>query len=98
MKIGSRPDLFTPQQQRAINVAVDTADRLGMSLFVVGGSVRDLLLGQPTLDIDLVVEGDAISVAQQAANDLATGCTVHSGLRNRNNKGRGLYHRSGHVP
>ena len=78
MKIGIRPDLFTPQQQRAISVAVATADRLGMSLFMVGGSVRDLILGQPTLDIDLVVEGDAISVAQHAANDLATDCRVHS--------------------
>ena len=89
MKIGIRPDLFTPQQQRAINVAVDTADRLGMSLFMVGGSVRDLLLGQPTLDIDLVVEGDAISVARHAANDLATGCTVHSGFGTATIRGEG---------
>ena len=89
MKIGIRPDLFTPHQQRAINAAVGAADRLGMSLFMVGGSVRDLLLGQPTLDIDLVVEGDAISAAQHAANDLATGCAVHSGFGTATIRGEG---------
>ena len=35
----------------------------GQSLYLVGGVVRDLLLGRPNLDIDLVVEGDAIDLA-----------------------------------
>jgi len=39
----------------------------GDSLFIVGGFVRDLLLGTPTLDVDLVVEGDAIYLARQLA-------------------------------
>jgi tRNA nucleotidyltransferase (CCA-adding enzyme) len=39
----------------------------GDSLFIVGGFVRDLLLGTPTLDIDLVVEGDAIRLARRLA-------------------------------
>jgi tRNA nucleotidyltransferase (CCA-adding enzyme) len=43
------------------------AARQGDSLFIVGGFVRDLLLGSPTLDIDLVVEGDAIQLAHQLA-------------------------------
>ncbi|MFC2004125.1 CCA tRNA nucleotidyltransferase [Chloroflexota bacterium] len=37
----------------------------GQSLYLVGGVVRDLLLGRTNLDLDLVVEGDAISLAQQ---------------------------------
>ena len=37
----------------------------GQGLYLVGGVVRDLLLGQANLDLDLVVEGDAISLAQQ---------------------------------
>jgi tRNA nucleotidyltransferase (CCA-adding enzyme) len=45
--------------------ARDTANRMGYSLYVVGGFVRDLLLGKPTLDLDLVVEGDAIALAQE---------------------------------
>jgi len=36
-------------------------------LYIVGGFVRDLLLGIPTLDLDLVVEGDAISLARRLA-------------------------------
>lgn len=39
----------------------------GDSLFIVGGFVRDLLLSVPTLDIDLVVEGDAIRLARRLA-------------------------------
>jgi tRNA nucleotidyltransferase (CCA-adding enzyme) len=40
------------------------ARELGFSLYIVGGFVRDLLLNQPNLDLDLVVEGDAIALAQ----------------------------------
>lgn len=39
------------------------ADELGLALYIVGGFVRDLLLQQPSLDFDLVVEGDAIALA-----------------------------------
>jgi tRNA nucleotidyltransferase (CCA-adding enzyme) len=42
----------------------------GFPLYAVGGFVRDLLLGQPTFDIDLVVEGDAIGVAHELARTL----------------------------
>lgn len=36
----------------------------GLEVFVVGGSVRDLLLGQATIDLDFVVEGDAIRLTR----------------------------------
>jgi tRNA nucleotidyltransferase (CCA-adding enzyme) len=36
----------------------------------VGGFVRDLLLSQPTFDIDLVVEGDAIALSQELSRAL----------------------------
>jgi tRNA nucleotidyltransferase (CCA-adding enzyme) len=39
-------------------------DNLGYSVFIVGGIVRDLLLGIPNLDLDIVVEEDAIKFAQ----------------------------------
>ncbi len=38
--------------------------------FLVGGAVRDLLLGEPVVDLDLVVEGDARWEAQQLASRL----------------------------
>jgi tRNA nucleotidyltransferase (CCA-adding enzyme) len=47
--------------------ASELAQRMGYPLYVVGGFVRDLLLDAPTLDMDLVVEGDAIKLARQLA-------------------------------
>lgn len=41
------------------------ADRLNMPLYFVGGLVRDLLLGLPPKDLDMVVEGDAIELVNQ---------------------------------
>ena len=38
------------------------AEEMGLSLYVVGGFVRDLLLGHAGTDIDFVVEGDAIAL------------------------------------
>ena len=37
----------------------------GVNAYLVGGSVRDLILELNTSDIDIVVEGDAISVAER---------------------------------
>jgi tRNA nucleotidyltransferase (CCA-adding enzyme) len=45
--------------------ASQLAQEMGYPLYVVGGFVRDLLLSQPTLDMDLVVEGDAIRLARK---------------------------------
>ena len=39
------------------------ADETSLSAYVVGGLVRDLLLNRENLDFDVVVEGDAISLA-----------------------------------
>ncbi len=41
------------------------ADDLNMPLYFVGGLVRDLLLGKPTIDLDMVVEGDAIRLVRR---------------------------------
>jgi tRNA nucleotidyltransferase (CCA-adding enzyme) len=41
------------------------ADEAGVKAYVVGGFVRDLLLGQINFDVDIVVEGDGIEFARQ---------------------------------
>jgi tRNA nucleotidyltransferase (CCA-adding enzyme) len=41
------------------------AGRLGQKVYLVGGVVRDLLLSYPNFDLDLVVEGDAVKLAEQ---------------------------------
>ncbi|MDP3879311.1 MAG: CCA tRNA nucleotidyltransferase [Dehalococcoidales bacterium] len=47
--------------------AGEAATARGQKLYLVGGVVRDLLLGRANLDLDLVLEGDAISLAEQLA-------------------------------
>ena len=41
------------------------ADRLGVECYVVGGYVRDIFLERPSNDIDVVVVGSGIAVAQE---------------------------------
>ncbi len=40
------------------------ADQRGVSVYLVGGFVRDLLLGRPNVDLDFVVEGDAVQLVK----------------------------------
>jgi len=46
-----------------------TAHEMGFSVYFVGGLVRDLLLGFPIGDVDLVVEGDAIALAKRLSSE-----------------------------
>ena len=46
-------------------VAGEMANSRGEKLYLVGGVVRDLLMEQPNFDLDVVVEGNAIELAQQ---------------------------------
>ena len=42
----------------------ETADELGLECYVVGGYVRDIFLKRPSKDIDVVVVGSGIEMAQ----------------------------------
>ncbi len=53
-----------------LKAAGDAASGLGYPLYGVGGFVRDLLLGEPNFDVDMVVEGDAIRLTQTLAGKL----------------------------
>ena len=54
-----------------------TSNSIGFSAFVVGGLVRDLILGAKNLDLDIVVEGDAIKLGQALAEDLGASIVIH---------------------
>ncbi len=43
----------------------EAAAELNMPIYFVGGLVRDLLLGLPATDVDIVVEGEAIALVQE---------------------------------
>ena len=54
----------------------EVADRFGVNAYIVGGFVRDLILGRKNYDIDIVVEGDATLFAKQIGREL--GAKVHT--------------------
>ncbi len=53
------------------------AHRRHSPLYIVGGFVRDLLLEQPSLDFDLVIEGDAIQLARELCDQFGGRVTFH---------------------
>lgn len=55
----------------------EVAESLGYDIHLVGGSVRDLLLGQPVRDVDLVVEGDAPRVARETRRRFGGRISAH---------------------
>ncbi|HQE91295.1 MAG TPA: CBS domain-containing protein [Anaerolineae bacterium] len=55
------------------------AAHLGYNIYFVGGIVRDLLLGQPLVDVDIVVEGKAIELGHTLAQHF--GGEIHSHSR-----------------
>jgi tRNA nucleotidyltransferase (CCA-adding enzyme) len=68
---------FPEKVYRTLKAAGETAERMGFNSYLVGGSVRDLLLGQENLDIDIVVEGDAIRFARELAGQLQAKVRSH---------------------
>jgi tRNA nucleotidyltransferase (CCA-adding enzyme) len=51
--------------------AVQAASEPFGGVYLVGGTVRDILLGEPGFDVDVAVEGDAIALARMLAGELA---------------------------
>ncbi len=48
----------------------DVADKLGRECYVVGGYVRDLMLGRPSKDVDFLTVGSGIEVAREVARKM----------------------------
>ncbi len=54
----------------------ETADELGLECYVVGGYVRDIFLQRPSKDIDVVVVGSGIAMAEALGRRLGRGAHV----------------------
>lgn len=54
----------------------ETADALGLECYVVGGYVRDIFLERPSKDVDVVVVGSGIEMAQALGKHLGKGAHV----------------------
>src|SRR3981081_4130691 len=59
---------------RALPAAAPLLDRLGdePGVYLVGGAVRDVLLGEKPVDLDLVVEADVMDVARRLGGSVRT--------------------------
>jgi len=53
------------------------SNKLNYSVYLVGGTVRDVLLNRPNIDIDLVVEGDAIALTRSLVKALGGKAKTH---------------------
>ena len=69
MKQISPPELL--DRIRALRAGGPLMRRLGdaQGVYLVGGAVRDLLLGGEPMDLDLVVEGDAVALTSRLGGD-----------------------------
>jgi tRNA nucleotidyltransferase (CCA-adding enzyme) len=68
---------FPEEVYKLLRLAGETAEKMGFNAYLVGGSVRDLLLGQANLDLDIVVEGDGIRFAEELAGSLGAHMRSH---------------------
>ncbi len=65
MKLFSDEELAEILDQYIFHMISEAADRMGVECYVVGGYVRDIFLERPSNDIDVVVVGSGIAVAQE---------------------------------
>ena len=65
MKLYSDEELAEILNQEIFHQISEAADRLGLECYVVGGYVRDIFLERPSNDIDVVVVGSGIKVAEE---------------------------------
>ena len=70
-------DRFPAEVYDVFRAAGEIAQRQDTGAFLVGGTVRDLLMGQRSLDIDIVVEGDGIAFSRELALQLGAKVNVH---------------------
>ena len=57
-------------QDKIFKLISETADEMGLEAYVIGGFVRDIFLHRPSKDIDIVVIGSGIELAERIAEKL----------------------------
>ena len=86
---GGEPDTEEPSESLAtalveltpLRPVFDAVAALGEraeGIYLVGGTVRDILLGEESFDVDIAVEGDAIALARDLAAALGGRMTPHA--------------------
>ena len=70
-------ECLPPANMGLLKLISMVASKLQLPIYLVGGFARDLLLGTPSLDLDFVVEGDAIQLAQALSKKYGGKVTSH---------------------
>lgn len=85
MEQGSLPTLWDllqtalpPARRALLRLVAREAANMDMAAYLVGGFVRDLLLGRPSLDFDVVLEGWAPKLARHLARTFGGRVQTHS--------------------
>ncbi len=68
---------FPEELCNVLRLSGEVAEGLGYGAYLVGGSVRDLLRGETNLDIDIVIEGDAITFVHSLGEKLGAKVKTH---------------------
>lgn len=63
-------DRLDAESQRILKIAGKLGKSMRLPVYAVGGFVRDVMIGMPTQDIDLVAEGNGIAFARELAKEL----------------------------
>lgn len=72
----SREELIRALDSQVFRMISEAADALGVECYVVGGWVRDLFLERPSTDIDVVVVGSGIALAEALKKKCGRGAHV----------------------
>lgn len=70
----TQKDIIEKLNGKVFTHLTNVADRLGLECYLVGGYVRDLFLERPTNDIDVVVVGSGVHMAEAFAAEVGRGC------------------------
>jgi tRNA nucleotidyltransferase (CCA-adding enzyme) len=67
-----------PQELKTIiSLSLEVSRETGMPAYLVGGCLRDLILGVDNFDLDITVEGNGIIFAEELAKKLKSGLRIH---------------------
>jgi len=73
--------LLSTRQLTLLRKIASLSESLHIPAYLVGGFVRDLLLGKPINDLDIIVEGDAIEFGESLVKKYGGKLTPHTKFR-----------------
>jgi len=68
---------LSPGRLAVIKKVIETANTHNLPIYTVGGFVRDLVLDRPSHDLDIVIEGDAIKIANELSRKFGGQVVCH---------------------